>query len=73
MCRNDLSGDNMEYTGKGDLLYYGLAKKLARPSYKNFSHYENGKMWCCANAKCKPWYLSVEQTDEAKKILHIER
>ena len=71
--RHTIWGDNMEYTGKRDLLYYGLAKKLARPSYKNFSHYENGKMWRCANAKCKPWYLSVEQTDEAKKILHIER
>jgi len=60
-----------EYTGDVDLLYYGLVKKLARPSYKNFGNYENGTQYCWNSIRTKPWYLTIAQYDEAQEILKI--
>jgi hypothetical protein len=62
---------DMEYTGSKDLLYYGLIKKLSRPSYKNFGNYENGKQYCWEHIHAKPWYLTIKQYEAAKKKLKL--
>jgi hypothetical protein len=62
---------DMEYTGSKDLLYYGLIKKLSRPSYKNFGNYENGKQYCWMHIQKKPWYLTIKQYEAAKKKLKL--
>lgn len=62
--------DDKEYTGSKDFLHYGLVQKLSRPSYKNFGNYENGTMYCWHSIHRKPWYLTLEQYEEAKKRLN---